>query len=64
MIGLCLMTSQSQEIDLNIRRPKNVSIAEKKGHIRMNYGHWRKEQTEDKDQKHDDENDTIAVVDD
>ena len=30
----------------------------------MNYGHWRNEQIEDKDQKHDDENDTIAVVDD
>ena len=64
MIGLHSMTSQSQEIDLNIRRPKNVSIVEKKGHIRMNYRHWRKEQIEDKDQKHDDEKDTIAVVDD
>ena len=64
MIGLHSMTSQSQEIDLNIRRPKNVSLVEKKDHIRMNYGHWRNEQIEDKDQKHDDENDTIAVVDD
>jgi hypothetical protein len=36
----------------------------KKGHIRMNCRHWRKEQTEDKDHKHDDEKGTIAVVDD
>ena len=36
----------------------------KKGHIRMNCRHWRKEQTEDKDHKHDDEKGTTAVVDD
>jgi hypothetical protein len=34
----------------------------KKGHIRMNCRYWRKEQNEDKDQKHDDEKDTTAVV--
>uniref|UniRef100_A0A2N9IQA4 CCHC-type domain-containing protein n=1 Tax=Fagus sylvatica TaxID=28930 RepID=A0A2N9IQA4_FAGSY len=36
----------------------------KKGHIRMNCKHWRKEQTEDKDHKHDDEKGTTVVVDD
>ena len=36
----------------------------KKGHIRMNCRHWRKEQTEDKDHKHSNEKDTTAVVDD
>uniref|UniRef100_A0A2N9FNG7 CCHC-type domain-containing protein n=1 Tax=Fagus sylvatica TaxID=28930 RepID=A0A2N9FNG7_FAGSY len=36
----------------------------KKGHIRMNCRHWRKEQTEDKDHKHDGEKGTTAVVDD
>ena len=36
----------------------------KKGHIRMNCRHWKKEQIEDKDQKHDDEKDTTVVVDD
>ena len=30
----------------------------------MNCKHWRKEQTEDKDQKHDNEKDTTVVVDD
>uniref|UniRef100_A0A2N9HEI0 Retrovirus-related Pol polyprotein from transposon TNT 1-94-like beta-barrel domain-containing protein n=1 Tax=Fagus sylvatica TaxID=28930 RepID=A0A2N9HEI0_FAGSY len=33
-------------------------------HIRMNCRHWRKEQIEDKDQKHDDEKDTTTIVDD
>ena len=28
----------------------------------MNCRHWRKEQTEDKDHKHDDEKSTIAIV--
>uniref|UniRef100_A0A2N9FQY2 CCHC-type domain-containing protein n=1 Tax=Fagus sylvatica TaxID=28930 RepID=A0A2N9FQY2_FAGSY len=36
----------------------------KKGHIRINCKHWRKEQTEDEDHKHDDEKGTTAVVDD
>jgi hypothetical protein len=30
----------------------------------MNCRHWRKEQIEDKDQKHDDEKDTTTIVDD
>uniref|UniRef100_A0A2N9GXF9 CCHC-type domain-containing protein n=1 Tax=Fagus sylvatica TaxID=28930 RepID=A0A2N9GXF9_FAGSY len=34
----------------------------KKGHIRINCRHWRKEQTEDKDHKHDDKKGTTAVV--
>jgi hypothetical protein len=37
---------------------------EKNGHIRINCKHWRKEQTEDKDHKHDDEKGTTAIVDD
>ena len=56
------MRGQRQEIDLSISRLENVSIVEKRVHIRANCRHWRKEQTEDKDQKLDDEKDTIAIV--
>ena len=34
----------------------------KKGHIKRNCWHWNKEQTEEKDEKNDDEKNTVAVV--
>ena len=34
----------------------------KKGHIKRNYWHWNKEQTEEKYENNDDEKNTVAIV--
>ena len=62
MIGLNSMIDQNQEKDLSLKRLENISIMGKTGHLRKYCWHLKKEQIEDKDQKNDDEMDTIVVV--